>query len=73
MSYTVNAVKIDRCRHKKEMVNKWMNDDRQRQDRLDNAVELNNVNCPLCNLPMHSIMKTLENYINEPMRVLFFL
>lgn len=71
-SYTVNAIKIERFRHKKETVQKWMDDDRQRQDRLDNAIEPKGIFCPQCNSPMHSTTKSLEDYMNEPMKVLFF-
>lgn len=72
VSITVSAIKIDRYRHKKETIQKWIDTDRQCQHRLDNAVELNNINCPLCNQPMHSRMKSLENFTSEPTRVLFF-
>lgn len=72
VSYTVNAIKIERFRHKKETLQEWMDADRQKQDRLDNAVEPKGIFCPHCNSAMHSTMKTLEDYLNEPMRVLFF-
>lgn len=71
-SYTINTIKIERYRHKKETIQEWMDVDRQRQDRLDNAVELNNINCPQCNQPMHFGMKSLEDFTNEPMRMLLF-
>jgi hypothetical protein len=32
VSYTINAIKIERFRHKKETIQKWMDNDRQRQD-----------------------------------------
>lgn len=72
VSYTINAIKIERFRHKKDAVQKWMDDDRQRQERLDNAVEPKGIFCRQCNSPMHSTTKSLEDYTNEPMRVLFF-
>lgn len=72
VSYFVNTIKVERYRHKKETIQAWMYDDRQKQERLDNAVEPKGIFCPQCNNPMHSTIKTLEDYLNEPMRVLFF-
>jgi Zn ribbon nucleic-acid-binding protein len=72
VSYTINAIKIDRFRHKKDTILKWMDDDRQRQDRLDNAVEPKDILCHQCNSPMLATTKDLIDHLNKPMRVLFF-
>ncbi|MBU0569624.1 ZPR1-type zinc finger protein [Patescibacteria group bacterium] len=71
-SYTVNAIKIERFRHKKDTVQKWMDDDRQRQDRLDSAIEPKGIFCLQCSSSMNFTTKSLEDYMNKPMRVLFF-
>lgn len=71
-SYTVNAIKMDRFRHKKETIEKWMGIDQQRQDRLDNAIEPKGILCPHCDTPMRSTIKELVDRLNEPMKVLFF-
>lgn len=72
VSYTINAIKIERFRHKREAIKKWMDEDRQRQEKLDNATEPQNIYCPQCNTSMHSTMKELNDYMDEPLRVLFF-
>ncbi len=72
VSYAVNAIKIERFRHKKETIQKWIDADQQRQDRLDNAVEPKGILCSQCDSPMHSTIKDLEDHLNKPMKVLFF-
>lgn len=72
ISYFVNAIKMERYRHKKETIQQWIDDDQKRQDFIDNAIEPRGILCPQCNSPMHSTIKTLEDYLNEPMKVLFF-
>lgn len=72
VSYTINAIKMERFRHKKETVQKWIDADQERQDRFDNAVEPNGIFCPQCDSPTHATIKDLEDRLNQPMRVLFF-
>jgi uncharacterized Zn finger protein (UPF0148 family) len=71
-SYTVNAIKMDRFRHKKETIEKWMVAAQQRQDRLDNAIEPKGILCSHCDTPMRSTIKELVDHLSEPMKVFFF-
>lgn len=59
-------------RRKAETIVKWVEDDRVRQDKYDNTSEPRNVSCPKCKVPMHSTMRILEDYMDTPMRMLFF-
>lgn len=72
VSYFVNTIKIERYRHKKETIQKWMDEDRQRQEKFDNAIEPKGIVCPQCDSLMLSTIKDLDDRLSKPMRVLFF-
>lgn len=66
------ATKGQEYQRKKETIAKWVEEGRVKQDKYDNAPEPQNIHCPNCNSLMQTTMKHLEDYMDEPMRVLFF-
>lgn len=70
-SYTVNVIKINRYRHKKERISEWMEADRRRQEKIDNATPPNGVRCDKCHSPTKVIDKTLHDAYDDNMRVSF--
>jgi len=70
-SYTVNVIKIQRYRHKKESISEWMGADKKRQDKFDNAVPPDDILCDKCHSPTKVIDKTLHDAYDDTMRVSF--
>ncbi len=59
-------------KHKKEGINEWMEADRIKQEKYDNAIEPQNIHCPSCKAEMQATnTKHLEDYSDLPMRVMF--
>ncbi|MDQ5981630.1 MAG: hypothetical protein QG570_380 [Patescibacteria group bacterium] len=58
--------------HKAERIREWMEKDKEKQDKYDNASEPLNIFCPSCGKNMHTTLKELYDFMNEPLRVLFF-
>lgn len=61
-------------KYKKERINKWMKEDRIKQEKYDNAIEPQNVHCPSCKGLMQvveSASKHLEDYLDQQMQVMF--
>lgn len=48
LSYMVNAIKIERFRHRAERIGEWMDRDQKIQDVYDSAEPPENVRCPHC-------------------------
>ena len=65
-------VKGERYRKKAERIREWIEKDRVKQNKLDNAQEPRNIYCPQCGEPMECTYKDLHDFANEPLRVLFF-
>lgn len=65
-------VQAQEYKNKKETIKKWMDNDRIKQEKYDNAIEPENVYCPSCNTVMQvADSKHLEDYLDQPMRVMF--
>ncbi len=62
----------ERYRIKEETIRKWINSDSAEQSKYDNTSTPEGIRCSGCKGLMHSTYKHLENYMNEPLRVLFF-
>lgn len=62
----------ERYRDKEETIRKWIDNDTAEQSKYDNTPEPGGIHCSDCNTFMHCTYKHLENYMNEPLRVLFF-
>jgi hypothetical protein len=66
--------KGERYRNKDESIRKWMEDDRKRDELLENATIPRRITCPKCFKPMEGFSRHLEFWSeNKTDRVLFFL
>lgn len=65
------AVKASEYQRKKETIQKWIERDRIEQDKYDNTPEPQGILCPHCKSTMFSVTKHLENFMDEPLRVIF--
>ncbi|MCA9371701.1 MAG: hypothetical protein H6772_05205 [Pseudomonadales bacterium] len=70
-SYTVNVIKIERYRHKKDRISEWMEADRKRQEKIDNAKAPDGILCDKCHSPTKVIEKTLHDAYDDNMQVSF--
>lgn len=61
----------ERYRIKKDTIHKWIEDDRVKQEKFDNTPRPQNIYCT-CGGLMQSAFKHLEDFSNQPLRVLFF-
>jgi predicted RNA-binding Zn-ribbon protein involved in translation (DUF1610 family) len=64
--------KGERYRDKNKTIREWVERDKTLQDKYDNAQEPQEITCPACHKVMVCTFKTLEDYSNEPVRILFF-
>lgn len=69
-SYTVNAVKGERYRHKAETISKWTESDRQMQEKYDNTIP-SVVHCTECFSETTIFSKTLHDAYGKNARMLF--
>lgn len=65
-------VKTEEYKRKQETIQKWMQNDRLEQEKYDQTLPPPGVYCPKCKICMAVSSKFLENYMDEPLRVLFF-
>ena len=70
-SYMVNFIKAIRYRHKKETIQKWMDRDRKKQKKFDDAMPPHGVLCKECFSQTEIIFKDLHYPYEENGRVLF--
>lgn len=70
-SYTVNVIKIQRYRHKKDTIAEWVEADRIRQEKIDNAEPPINILCDKCYSPTKVIEKTMHDAYDKEPRVSF--
>jgi len=69
-SYTVNTLAAERYRHKKEVIEKWMSKDQDKQEFFNLAVP-EDPKCNKCGTLMQVIDKNLHDYLDKPMKVSF--
>jgi hypothetical protein len=69
---TLYYTKGERYRNKAERIREWKENDRQTQEKFDSASEPQGIYCPNCAEAMHVTIKTPEDYLDKPFRVLFF-
>lgn len=62
--------KGNRYKYRQDFINKWMQNDKEKQDVYDNSIEPS-VSCKYCDTPLFLISKILEDYSDQPMKVLF--
>lgn len=70
-SYTVNAIKGERYRHRAEKIKEWIDRDRRMQELVDNANPPRNIFCKNCHSPTKVISKDLENAYENNAQVHF--
>ena len=70
-SYLVNTIKIQRYRRKKDTIAEWMEADRVRQEKIDNAEPPENVLCDKCHSSTKVMEKTLHDAYDKAPRVSF--
>lgn len=75
-NYIINSKlfveKGERYRRKGQRILEMIEDDRKKQDFYDNTPEPSNIICNTCGKRLFSETKILEDYLDTPMRVLFF-
>lgn len=72
LNFELYATRGEEYKRKNETIDKWMESDRIKQDKYDHSYPPSNIVCSECDAVIHSTMKHLEDYMNEPLRVLFF-
>jgi hypothetical protein len=70
-SYTVNVIKAQRYKRKKETIQKWVDRDRKEQEKFDNAVPPDDVLCKECFSQTKITSKDLLNSYEKDGQVLF--
>lgn len=70
-SYTINVIKGERFRYKKETIGKWINRDKLTQEKQDNTLPPDNIYCEECNSPMKITFKDLQNAYEDNAQMLF--
>lgn len=70
-SYTVNAIKGERYRHRAERIREWTDRDKKMQDLFDNARSPYDTLCKECHSPTKVISKDLHNSYEYDAQVMF--
>lgn len=63
-------IKAGRYQRKEETIEKWILEDKQKQEKYDTTHQPQRILCPDCKKPMLSSLKHLESF-DEPMRMMF--
>lgn len=75
-NYIINSKlfveKGERYRRKAQRISEMIEKDRKKQDFYDSTSEPSNITCNTCGKRLFSETKILEDYMDTPMRVLFF-
>ncbi len=73
LSYMMNAIKIERFRHRADRIQEWMDRDNKIQDAYDNAREPEEVRCTICHSETNLIHKDLfDAYDSHPYVIFMF-
>lgn len=65
-------IKGERYKERSSAIREWMEKDRRRDERVENAKEPQNIRCAHCYEKMHCTLKDLYDFPDEPVAVLFF-
>lgn len=65
-------IKLHRYKERDKTIEEWYESDRRKQDTQDNTPAPQNIKCPKCHSLMESTSHDLEDYLDKPLRVLFF-
>lgn len=66
------VIKAQRYKNKKQRIREMLEDDKKKQDFYDKTPEPSNIHCDTCGDRLISETKILEDYMDQPMKVLFF-
>jgi len=72
LNWHLFTTKGERYRSKAQRIAEMVEEDKKKQDFYDKASEPSNITCNTCGKRLFSETKILEDYIDTPMRVLFF-
>lgn len=72
LGWKLFTTKGEKYRRKAGRIEEMLEDDRKKQDFYDNASEPANITCNTCGKKLYSETKILEDYMDTPMRVLYF-
>ena len=72
LNLNLYTTKGERYRRKNKSIQEWMEKDRTKQEKLDSTPEPSGINCSHCGIRMRMTTRVLEDYMNQPLRVLFF-
>jgi len=72
LNWHLFTTKEERYRRKAQRIEEMVEGDRKKQDFYDNVSEPSNITCNTCGKKLFSETKILEDYMDKPMRVLFF-
>lgn len=65
-------IKGEKYANKSEQIREWIEKDRKKQEKYDNASEPSNIYCLSCGNRMRSVSRELYDFTDEPLKVLFF-
>lgn len=71
LSYMVNAIKIERFRHRAERIGEWMERDRKAQDIYDNTEPPTGVRCAECGSKMKLSFREFSHVYEKDATILF--
>ena len=67
----IYSLTADRYEKKEQTINKWINEDQEKQDKYDQNPPTN-INCSNCNISMECTFKELLDFRAEPHRMVYF-
>lgn len=71
INIVVHSIKVSRFKEKKTEIDEWMQRDRVKQERFDNAEDAE-LYCPKCNVLLEVFLKELYDRLDSDLKVLFF-
>ncbi len=72
IEFPLYFIKGERYEKKSERIREWINSDKQKQNKYDNAKEPSNISCLFCGGEMIATFKELYDITDTNLRVLFF-
>lgn len=72
VDFALYFIKGERYKNKNSRIQEWIAKDKEKQEFYDKTPEPSRIFCNNCGDLLHSDMKHLEDYMDTPMRVLFY-
>ncbi|MCL5797388.1 MAG: hypothetical protein M1366_01115 [Patescibacteria group bacterium] len=72
LNWELYGTQGERYRHKKERIEEMVEENRKKQDFYDNISEPSNISCNSCGKRLYTDTKILEDFMDKPMKVLFY-